>query len=190
MDGRQGESLGPDEVRTLRTMTEVSLAAVGADPPRVQGRPDVDELSRGVLRAVEDVRAAVLGLEVLGPTRFAPAKRLVLRAARLFTHRLADADRRLADGLEAMALVQAEQLGHAQRMSDSLRALVVSADLAMTDALVELGAQHGDVGPAVTPAAGEGDRIALLEARVAELEARLAAVCGQTTVPADGGPTE
>ncbi len=165
--------LGPDEVATLHAMTQVSLAAAGrsvggsADAGR-----DLEALTQGVARAIENSRASVAGLEVLGATRFAAAKKAVLRAARLVTHRLVESDRFLAEGLDGVAAIQREQVGYARRMNDSLRALVVSADLATADALEQVRA-------GVDAVSGAAERIAQLEAKVAELEARLGAAGDQ-----------
>ncbi len=174
MENGPGE-LGPDDVATLNAMTRVSLAAAGraTGGGRDVGR-DVEVLTDGVARSISNARAAVGGLEVLGDTRFAAAKRAVLRAARLVTHRLVEADRHLADGLEGMAVVQREQVGYARRMNASLRALVVSADLATAEALEELRA-----GVAEVTAAAE--RLERIEARLAALEARTGA---QSDAPA------
>lgn len=165
MQGEPVQDLGPGGVSVLHAMTRVALAA-GGRPSGVEVGPDVEALTDGVQRSVDNARAAVAGLEVLGPTRFGAVKRQILRAARLVTHRLVDSDRHLADGLEAVAQVQREQVGYARRMNAALRALVVSADLATAAALEEVRTAAAEV-------AGPAERLAELEARLARLESSL-----------------
>lgn len=176
MEGRLPDGVEREDVEVLQVMAEVELAATD---PTVPGSPaggtraDGEALSAAVLASVERARAAGAGFELLGPTRFRFAKRLMLRAVRGLTRKLVEADRALADGLETLALVQNEQVGYARRMSDSLRALVVSADLAMSDA-IERVADADAAGGRGVDAPSPGSPVVLLEARVTELEERLA----------------
>lgn len=158
-----------DDAVVLGAMSAVRAAADGRAVPGtgVTYGADVEAAHAAVTSAVGRARAAAGGLERLGPTRFAGVKQAALRAARLVTHRVVEADRALADGLEALASVQGEQLAHTRRMNDALRALVVSSDLAIADAIDEARAAAGDAALAA--------RVVELEARVARLEALLEA---------------
>jgi len=154
-------------------MSEIHhAAAVDGSPGGRTSRAvsDVNGLSALALRSVRVAREALDGVDVLGPTRFALPKRVLLRVSRLFTHKLVHAGRALADALEAMAVVQRDQVAYVQRMNDSVSALVVSADLAITDTVDRLS----EVVDA--PPAGQGieAQVALLGARLAELERTLA----------------
>jgi hypothetical protein len=163
------QEIDADDAVVLGAMSAVRAAADGravtAGP--VTWGADVEAAHAAVASAVVRARAAAGGLERLGPTRFARVKQAALRAARLITHRVVEADRALADGLEALAAVHGEQLAHTRRTNDALRALVVSSDLAIADAIDEARAAAGDPQLAA--------RLAELEARVARLEALVGA---------------
>jgi hypothetical protein len=162
------DGIDADDAEILGTMSAVRAAADGRAVSVGTGATgvDVEAAYTAVTSAVARARAATGGLEALGPTRFAGAKRAVLRAARLVTHRVVEADRALADGLEALASVQGEQVGHTRRMNDALRALVVSSDLAMADALEEARSLGS---------ADLEERLTALEERIARLERSLEA---------------
>ncbi|NTW41775.1 MAG: hypothetical protein HGA44_18160 [Cellulomonadaceae bacterium] len=170
-----------DDVETLNVMTEVHLRGSGS--PALAGASrvtaDVSGLSQSAVRSAAAARDALDGVMVLGPTRFALPKRLLLRLAPLFTHKLVIATRALSDALEAVALVQRDQVAYVQRMNDSARALVVSGDLAISDAVDRLEAVSAEGGAAQSQALEA--QVTLLGARVVDLEARLVAAQEELT---------
>jgi len=169
------------DVEALWVMSQIHLAATGDRGDRrvvtvLDG--DLDALADGVLASVRLARRSLDALDVVGSTRFALPKRVFVRVFRVVTYKLVVAARALSDALEATAVIQSNQLAHAQRMNDSLRALVVSADLAISDAVERLA---GSDGVAQSPGVALESEVALLEARVAELEERLAKAGGEVT---------
>jgi hypothetical protein len=116
---REPDSVDRADVESLQAMSSVHLAAQGAPgrsgtpeptpPPLVPTGPvpcqaDASRVADDAVRVRE-----LLGQQnVVGPTRFALPKRLVLRASQVFTHRLVAASHALADEVETLARVQVE----------------------------------------------------------------------------------
>lgn len=164
---------GIEEVETLQVMAGIHLAARGVSPGPHTGagtRSDVEALSASALTSVHAARVALDGVYSLGPTRFAFPKRVLLRIAPIFTHRIVAAVRALADSLDAMARVQRDQVAYVQRMNDSMRAMVVSADLAITDAVDRVST---DPGTRTSGGAEVDEQVTLLSAHLRELEIEL-----------------
>lgn len=167
MGGLAG-SMERESVEVLAVMADVGRAAMGAEPAAPTARADLDQVAEAAVAAIQRSRAATAAYDVVGPVRFRLVKRVLLRLARPFTYRLLESERALADGLEALAATHADQIAYTSRVSDSIRALVVSADLAVADAVERLREASPDAEDATVTALR--DRVAELERRVAELE--------------------
>ncbi|NTW38279.1 MAG: class I SAM-dependent methyltransferase [Cellulomonadaceae bacterium] len=124
--------------------------------------------------------------QVLEPTRFSLPKRAVLRASRLFTHRLVASAQALADAVENLLQVHGEALDEVERMGNSLRGQIATSELAAQDAVDALASRIVDGSSAVAGPARAESRIAILETRLAQIEHELArdrATLARVTAP-------
>ena len=177
-------AMEPRDVEALLAMSEIALLAGGSAPVRGRPEPASGAPAGSVLGAnarlahdtVQHARYLLSQQQVLGPTRFSLPKRVVLRASRLFTHRLVAASQSLADAIDHLVRVHDEALDEVERVGNSLRAQIASVEISAQDAVDSLAGRVLDGEPVdsgeltTTSRAAQESRLAMLEGRLAELE--------------------
>ena len=206
---RQPDDVDRADVESLLVMSRVHLEASrqGADPTGADPLPTPSAQADAAGSALADAHRAraLLGQQnVVGTTRFALPKRLLLRLSRLFTHRLVAAVQALADAVEGLVRVQNEaqavhdqaQAVHDQaqanatqesvrvhdqvqdefeRLGNSLRAQVVSVEMASQNALDSLASSVLDshqvsVSATASAVSRFESTVSLMDGRMVELE--------------------
>lgn len=192
---RQPDDVDRADVESLLVMSRVHLEASRRDGDRADSAEHesaqppaapVDTVGSALTDALH-ARALLEQQNVVGPTRFALPKRVLLRLSRIFTHRivaaglaLADAvetleraDRRAqADTVEGLMRAHTQALDDVERMGNSLRALVVSVEIASQDALDSLASSVLD--SAQVPASATASAVSRFESTVSLLDGRMA----------------
>ena len=169
------------------------------DPP-----PTLPAQAASVASALADTgraRALLAQQNIVGTTRFRLPKRVILRLSRLFTHRIVAAVEALADAIDGSARVQyqihadvVQGMTHVQsrthadvveglalvqdefeRLGNSLKAQVVSVELASQDALDSLASSvldsdHVSVSATAAAVSRFESTVTLLDGRMAGLE--------------------
>lgn len=174
---RQPDDVDQADVEALLTMARVQLEASGHGADRA-GAGDAPARVEAAASALGNAQLArvILGQQyIVGSTRFTFPKRVVLRASKLFTHRLVAAGQALADGVDALARAHRESIDDVERLGNSLRAQVVSIEIASQDAVDSLASRvldSGDVPESATAhaVARFESEVGLLTSRVADLE--------------------
>lgn len=199
---RQPDDVDRADVESLLVMSRVHLEASrqGADPTGAGPLPTPSAQVDAAGSALADAHRAraLLGQQnVVGTTRFALPKRLLLRLSRLFTHRLVAAVQALVDAVEGLIRVHDEaQAFHDQaqadaaqesvrvhnqaqdefeRLGNSLRAQVVSVEMVSQNALDSLASSVLDshqvsVSATASAVSRFESTVSLLDGRMAELE--------------------
>lgn len=177
---RHPEDLDRHDVESLAVMSRIHLTAVGQDTGSVvTGMPaasaTLTDQARTALAEAERARTLLHQQYVVGPTRLALPKRIVLRLSRLFTHRLVGAGLALADAVDSLVLVHREALDEVERLGNSLQAQVVSVEMASQNALETLASSvlgAGDASETATERAVAGFEatVALVEGRLVQIE--------------------
>lgn len=179
---RQPDDMDRADVESLHAMTNVHLAASsrgeGAATMSVSApeapRADADVVA-AVLADVQRAREELAQQNIVGPTRLAFPKRVMLRFSRVFTHRLVAAARALADSVEALVRVHHESLDEVERLGNSLRAQVTSVEIASQNAVDSLASSVLDSGQVPLSATASAvsrfeSTVSLMDGRMAELE--------------------
>jgi SAM-dependent methyltransferase len=185
----QPDEVDREDVESLLLMSRVHLAASrqGSD-----GSVAADVLSAVAAQthtagsALGDAQRARELLEqqnVVGSTRFPLPKRMVLRLSRLFTHRLVAAGQALTDAVEcsiqdqnqAMIRDHNETQDDLERLGNSLKAQMVSVEIASQNALDSLASSVLDshqvsVSSTASAVSGFESTVSLVEGRIAGLE--------------------
>lgn len=172
--------MSPGDVEVLRAMTDVSLRAKGlvveAGPaPRPAPPVPAAALTSDAIAHIGRARVLLSQQQVVGETRFRLVKRLVLRASRLFTHRLVGATSALADATENSLRVHAEAVDEVERLALTTAGRLATVEIANQDAVDAL-ARRVLGGETLGP--GDADS---MESRLATFEARLHALETQAT---------
>lgn len=190
----------PDEMdradaESLATMAQVHLAATHegagvravADAPCEAGAPL--GLSPTPIAGADRARTLLREQNHVGVTRFALAKRVLLRASRLFTYRLVAAGEALADAVDDVAGAQnqaqadlvagmtrarAEASDEVERLVNSLRAQLVSIEIASQDALDSLAS--GLLESHQLPRSATASAVSAFESTVSLMSGRMAEI--------------
>lgn len=175
---RQPDDLDQADVESLLAMARVHLEATGGRADESQAAREHSVEANAVSSALGSLHHARLlysQQNVVGPTRFAFPKRVVMRFSRLFTTRLVAAGMSLSDAVESTVKVHSLSLDDVERLSNSLRAQVATVEVATQEAIDTLassvlgGAQVPESATATALARFES-RVSLLDGRIAELE--------------------
>lgn len=159
---REDSGLDRVDIAALHAMTEVHFAATSRDT--APARPDDD--AQTVLRQVTAARSSLGQQYVVGPTRLASAKRLILRLSRLWTHHQVAAVEALATADEHLVRMNLGVLDEAERQLDTVRAQVIATEQALQAGLDALAEAHGATD---SPLTALTERVDSLESALATL---------------------
>jgi len=181
---RQPDDMDRADVASLLAMSNVHLAASSpgerattmAGASSAARRTDADVVA-AVLADVQRAREELAQQNIVGPTRLAFPKRVILRFSRLFTHRLVAASRALTDSVEGLVRVHHESLDEVERLGNSLRAQVTSVEIASQNALDSLASSVLDSGQ--VPLSATASAVSRFESTVSLLDGRMAELEGQ-----------